>query len=88
MGSAALAVTVRFIQGSGRVSDESGGAKKDREVLSEPGKSTQKRRKHGVTFHETATAFGDPLALTYQDPDHSIHEQRFLTVGMSNAGRL
>ena len=32
--------------------------------------------------------FGDPLAATYQDPDHSISEQRFITVGMSNAGRL
>jgi uncharacterized DUF497 family protein len=32
--------------------------------------------------------FGDPLSLTYQDPDHSIQEQRFITVGMSSAGRL
>jgi uncharacterized protein len=32
--------------------------------------------------------FGDLLALTYQDPDHSIEEPRFITVGMSSVGRL
>ena len=31
---------------------------------------------------------GDPLALTCQAPDHSIQEQKFITVGMSNAGLL
>ena len=35
-----------------------------------------------------ATVFGDPLAITYQDPDHSISEQRFITVGMSSSGRV
>ncbi|HWR71859.1 MAG TPA: BrnT family toxin, partial [Nitrospirota bacterium] len=35
--------------------------------------------KHGVSFHEGASAFGDPLALTFDDPDHSIGEHRFLT---------
>jgi uncharacterized DUF497 family protein len=43
-------------------------------------KAAQNRRKHGVSFHEAATAFGDPLSLTYQDPDHSVEEQRFITV--------
>ena len=45
-------------------------------------------RKHGISFHETATVFGDPLAVTYDDPDHSVTERRFLTVGMSAAGQL
>jgi uncharacterized DUF497 family protein len=54
----------------------------------DPSKAAQNRRKHGVSFHEAATAFGDPLALTYQDPDHSFEEQRFIAVGMSSAGRL
>ena len=53
----------------------------------DPRKAAQNRRKHGVSFHEAATVFGDPLALTYHDPDHSIVEQRFITVGMSKAGR-
>lgn len=54
----------------------------------DPEKAAQNRRKHGVPFHEAATVFGDPLAVTYHDPDHSITEQRFITVGMSSAGRV
>jgi uncharacterized protein len=44
--------------------------------------------KHGVSFHEAATAFGDPLAITYPDPDHSIGEERYITFGRSASGRL
>ena len=44
--------------------------------------------KHGVTFHEAASVFGDALALTFQDPDHSTREDRFLTFGQSISGRL
>lgn len=54
----------------------------------DPDKAAQSRRKHRVSFHEAATVFGDPLAITYQDPDHSILEQRFITVGMSLSGRV
>jgi uncharacterized DUF497 family protein len=54
----------------------------------DPGKARQNRRKHRVSFQEAATVFGDPLAVTYPDPDHSLSEQRFITVGMSNAGRF
>lgn len=45
-------------------------------------------RKHGVTFREAATVFGDPLAITFADPDHSIDEQRYLTFGVSRFSRL
>ena len=44
--------------------------------------------KHGVSFQEAATVFGDPLAGTFPDPDHSQGEERWLTVGVSAAGRL
>jgi uncharacterized DUF497 family protein len=44
--------------------------------------------KHGVTFHEAASVFGDSLALTFPDPDHSTREDRFLTFGQSISGRL
>jgi uncharacterized DUF497 family protein len=54
----------------------------------DPGKARQNRRKHRVSFQEAATVFGDPLAVTYPDPDHSTSEHRFITVGMSSAGRL
>jgi len=34
------------------------------------------RRKHGVTFVEATTVFLDPLAVTFDDPDHSAGEHR------------
>ena len=54
----------------------------------DPGKATQNRRKHRVSFQEAASVFGDPLAVTYPDPDHSMSEHRFITVGVSGAGRV
>ena len=52
----------------------------------DPGKARQNLRKHRVSFQEAATVFGDPLAITYPDPDHSVSEYRFITVGLSSAG--
>jgi hypothetical protein len=54
----------------------------------DPGKARQNHRKHRISFQEAATVFGDPLAVTYPDPDHSASEQRFITVGMSSVGRV
>ena len=51
-------------------------------------KAARNIRKHGVSFHEAATVFGDPLSITYPDPDHSSSEERYLTVGLSRAGRV
>lgn len=51
-------------------------------------KAARNRSKHGVTFHEAATVFGDPLALTLPDPDHSEKEDRFITFGYSQEQRL
>ena len=45
-------------------------------------------RKHRVSFDEAATIFFDPLSATIPDPDHSVGEQRFITVGSSSRGRL
>ena len=45
-------------------------------------------KKHGIGFHEAATIFGDPLAFTFPDPDHSRAEQRFLTFGLSQGNRV
>ena len=41
-------------------------------------KASINERKHGVSFPEAMTAFGDPLALTGYDPDHSTDEDRFI----------
>ena len=51
-------------------------------------KAATNRRKHGVTFEEAATIFGDPLALTFADPDHASGEERWLTFGISGRQRL
>lgn len=45
-------------------------------------------RKHRVSFEEASTVFGDPLAITFADPDHSDDEQRYLTFGHSERNRL
>jgi len=43
-------------------------------------KAAANLKKHGVSFQEAATVFGDPLAITFQDPDHSRDEERQLTL--------
>lgn len=50
-------------------------------------KATFNAKKHGISFDEAATVFGDPLAITYEDPDHSEEEDRFLTFGTSGSGK-
>lgn len=45
-------------------------------------------QKHGVGFSEASTVFGDPLEVTISDLDHSVEEQRFLSMGLSATGRL
>jgi hypothetical protein len=44
--------------------------------------------KHGVSFEEATTTFGDPLAATIPDPDHSEGGARFVTMGRSASNRL
>lgn len=51
-------------------------------------KAASNEEKHGVSFDEASTAFGDPLSLTIADPDHSAEEQRFILIGESYIGRL
>ncbi len=54
----------------------------------DPEKAAANLKKHGVTFQEAASVFGDPLAITFQDPDHSEDEERYLTFGLSLQKRL
>jgi uncharacterized DUF497 family protein len=54
----------------------------------DPRKAAGNLSRHGVSFHETATVFDDPLAITYPDPDHSRDESRHLTFGTSTNGNL
>jgi uncharacterized protein len=54
----------------------------------DPEKARRNILRHGVPFDEAVTVFGDPLAITVNDPDHSEGEQRFLTTGLSARQRL
>lgn len=53
-----------------------------------PAKAAANRRKHRVSFEEAASVFGDALAITFADPEHSVGEERWLTFGLSRLGRL
>ena len=46
-------------------------------------------KKHGVSFEEAATAFGDERSITIYDPDHStVEEDRYMLLGLSHRNRL
>jgi uncharacterized DUF497 family protein len=51
-------------------------------------KAEQNRASHGVSFEEASAIFGDPLAATLPDREHSTTELRFITMGMTPAQRL
>ena len=54
----------------------------------DPAKAESNERKHGVSFAEATTIFGDALELTISDPEHSEGEYRYLSLGRSVEGRL
>ena len=54
----------------------------------DPRKAAANLKKHGVSFHEAASVFRDPLSITISDPDHSDSEERFVDLGLSHRGRL
>ena len=51
-------------------------------------KAAANLRKHRVSFEEASSVFGDPLAVTFHDPDHSVGEVRWVTFGVSRNGVL
>jgi uncharacterized DUF497 family protein len=54
----------------------------------DPEKAAANLQKHKVSFPEATTVFTDPFALTFDDPDHTLTEKRFITKGMSSKGRI
>jgi uncharacterized protein len=54
----------------------------------DPRKAATNVARHGVEFAEALTIFGDPFEATVSDPDHSMSERRFLSIGRSATGRL
>ena len=54
----------------------------------DPNKASSNRVKHGVSFDEAATIFRDARMLSILDGDHSQQEERWISVGLSEMGRL
>ncbi len=53
-----------------------------------PEKAVANLAKHGFSFEEASTVFGDSLALTIDDPHHADLEDRFVTLGLTGRRRL
>ncbi len=51
-------------------------------------KAASNLSKHGVSFAEAMTVFGDAVEVMIHDPVHSDAELRFVSIGLSEAGRL
>lgn len=46
------------------------------------------QKKHGISFEEASSVFYDERAILFDDPEHSIQEERFLLLGISNNSRV
>ena len=54
----------------------------------DPRKAAENEAKHGVSFEDASTVFGDRFATTIVDEEHSTEdEERFITIGMSYSGQ-
>ncbi len=51
-------------------------------------KAAANLRKHGVSFEEAQSVFYDEFAVQFYDDEHSIEEERFLLLGMSDTARI
>ena len=51
-------------------------------------KAASNVRKHSVTFDEASTVFADPLAVIFDDEEHSLDEIREIIIGHSILARL
>ena len=54
----------------------------------DPEKAVTNLERHGISFEEARTVFGDPLGRIVDDPRHSVGERRFVLLGRSDQQRL
>jgi uncharacterized protein len=54
----------------------------------DPVKAKENLRKHKISFEQIAEIFLDPLAISIYDEDHSIEEDRWVTMGKDRTGKL
>jgi len=51
-------------------------------------KAEKNIHKHQVSFEEASSVFDDPMYITLLDEEHSINEERYITIGLSNKNRI
>ena len=54
----------------------------------DPQKATTNLQKHDVSFEEASTIFDDPEFISFIDDEHSVAEERYITIGISHQNRL
>jgi uncharacterized protein len=54
----------------------------------DPNKDRRNQENHGISFEEAVTAFDDDLQIAIPDPDHSIGESQYVTMGLTTSGSL
>ena len=53
-----------------------------------PQKALATFRRRGISFEEAATVLDDWRQVAVEDVEHSIHEQRWTPIGLSDRARL
>jgi uncharacterized protein len=53
-----------------------------------PDKADTNLKKHDISFPEASTVFADALSMTFPDPEHSMGEERYVIIGVSELGNL
>jgi len=51
-------------------------------------KNAINKKKHGLSFEEAKEVFNDDNAILFDDPDHSVGEERFLIIGMLESKQI
>lgn len=51
-------------------------------------KAEENIKKHNISFEEASSIFGDILSYTVVDSDHSLGEERFITIGQAVTGKF
>lgn len=46
------------------------------------------KKKHGLSFEDAKEVFYDDDAILFDDPDHSIDEERFLIIGALRSSKI
>lgn len=54
----------------------------------DPNKNEINKKKHGLSFETAKEVFYDEFAILFDDPDHSIEEERFLIIGSIKSEKI